>query len=200
MEITTFIKYYKMLHRLKINDLNVLNKTLRVLKEGGIIAYPTDTIYGFGCDALNKNAIKKLNLIKGRIQPMSVLCPNIKTGLSWLNLENDEKVYAKTKLTKGHTIIAPVNKNIVSRIIMGKNNSLGIRIPNHEFCKNISNSYINPITTTSVNKTGEQHHTDPNDIEKRFKEQLNLLIDDGIIIGKGSAIHHYKSKKWVKIR
>lgn len=189
-----------MLHRLKVNDLNVLNKTLRVLEEGGIIVYPTDTIYGFGCDALNENAIKKLNLIKGRIQPMSVLCPNIKTGLSWLKLKNEEKIYAEAKLIRSHTIIAPVNKKIVSRLIMGNNNSLGIRIPNHKFCKSISNNYINPITTTSVNKTGEEPYTDPDEIEERFKGQLNLLIDDGIIAGKGSAIHHYKSKKWVKIR
>ena len=77
-----------------------------------------------GINSLFSDSFKKLNLIKERIQPMSVLCPNIKTGLSWLNLEDDEKVYAKTKLIKGHTIIAPVNKNgnivTVATIALGR--------------------------------------------------------------------------------
>lgn len=188
------------MHRLKIENSNIIHKTLSILKMGGIIAYPTDTIYGFGCDALNVNAINKLNLIKQRIKPMSVLCPNIETGLSWMDIRNEEKEIAKIKLSKGNTIIVPVKNNIVSKLIMGDNNSLGIRIPNHIFCKKISEKYLNPITTTSVNRTGTKPHINPNNIEKEFKNELNLLIDDGIITGRGSNIYQYKYKKWVKVR
>ena len=86
-----------MFERISINDQSAQKKACKTLKKGGIIAYPTDTIYGFGCDASNDDAIQRLNLIKQRQGPMSVLCPNIETGLSWMKLSDVEKENVKKK-------------------------------------------------------------------------------------------------------
>ena len=67
---------------------NSITKACSVLKDGGIIVYPTDTIYGFGCDGKNDDAIKKLNTIKNRSGPISVLCPNINKALEWRKVLN----------------------------------------------------------------------------------------------------------------
>ena len=80
-----------MFERISINDQSAQRKAYKTLKKGGVIAYPTDTIYGFGCDASNDDAIQRLNLIKQRQGPMSVLCPNIETGLSWIDILSNIK-------------------------------------------------------------------------------------------------------------
>ena len=189
-----------MFERISIHNKNVLNKTCSILKKGGIIVYPTDTIYGFGCDALNVNAIKRLNSIKRRITPMSVLCQNVETMLSWVILPDDEKVSIENKLKSNATVIAPVKSNIVSKLVMGNGDTLGIRLPNHSFCIKLANQYFNPITTTSVNRSGNKPHSNPREIELEFSNEIELCIDDGVIKGKSSKIYKYENKSWKVIR
>ena len=189
-----------MLERISIHNKNLLKVTCSVLKSGGIIVYPTDTIYGFGCDALNVNTIKRLNSIKGRITPMSVLCQNVKTMLSWSNLPDHEKVNVGSKLKSETTIIVPVKENVVSKLVMGNGNTLGIRIPDHSFCIDLASRYLNPITTTSVNRSGNKPHSNPREIELEFSNEIELLIDDGIIEGKSSKVYKYENSDWKVIR
>lgn len=191
---------YTMFERIPIHKNNLLKKTCSILEKGGIIAYPTDTIYGFGCDALNEDAIKRLNSIKQRSSPMSVLCQNIETMLSWVRLPNHQKINAKNKLQPGVTIIAPVKNNIVSKLVMGNKNTLGIRIPDQDFCIDLASKYSNPITTTSVNRSGNKPHSDPREIELEFSNEIDLCIDAGIIEGRGSKIYKYENSSWSIIR
>ncbi len=189
-----------MFQRIIINSSLAVKKGIDVLNEGGVIIYPTDTIYGFGCNAKNDNAIKKINLIKGRKGPMSVLAPSKRTALKWMNLSKQEKIDVEKKLGGNTTVIVPVKNNVVSRLITGPNQSLGIRIPNHSFCNEIANNYPEPITTTSVNRSGFQPHTIPDQIENEFSNDIELLVDDGIINGKGSTIYIFQNKKWKILR
>ena len=121
---------------IKYDSYSAITIAYDVLKKGGIIAYPTDTLYGLGCNAKNINAIKNLNKIKNRSGPMSVIAPDKKTAISWMELKNNEKNIVKNKLNNGNTVIVPVKKNICSSLITGDNNSLGIRIPENSFAKN----------------------------------------------------------------
>ena len=88
----------------------------------------------------------------------------------------------------------------MSHLITGPNQSLGIRIPAHSFCNEIANSYPEPITTTSVNRSGYQPLTIPDQIENEFSNDIELLVDDGIINGKGSTIYIFQNKKWKILR
>lgn len=184
-----------MVNRIDVRNEKAISEACSVLRNGGVIVYPTDTLYGFGCDAKNESAIQKLNDLKGRISPMSVLAPDKNTVKNWISIPESDPNLVLEKLGGASTVIVPVKDGIVSEMILGNNNSLGIRIPDHEFCQNLSKAYPSPITTTSVNRTGQQAMTIPNQIIAEFENDIDLIIDDGIIVGTGSTIYMYEKGK-----
>ena len=186
--------------RISSDTPETINAVCDVLSKGNVVVYPTDTLYGFGGDAANGDAIKKINQIKGRTAPLSVLAPDRSTALSWMKLTEDEKILVSKKLGGATTVIVPVFKNIVHSLITGEYNTLGIRIPYHPFCQQLARKFGGPITSTSVNRTGDPPMTDPNHIYSEFKHEVDLLIDDGIISGRGSAIYIYKHGKLKTMR
>jgi len=171
-----------------------------VLKNGGVIVYPTDTLYGFGCDAKNESAIEKINAIKGRKAPMSVLAPNREIAAKWMNISQDDKNIVLEKLGGFTTIIVPVNDGITSPSITGDKQTLGLRIPDHKFCQKLSKAYPHPITTTSVNRTSQKPLTNPKKILSEFASEIDLIIDDGIIEGSGSTIYNFQNRELNIIR
>ena len=186
--------------RLHSSDQKSIHFACDILKNGGIIVYPTDTIYGFGCDARNNKAILNLNQIKRRSGPMSVLIDSIKKSKNWMKISTRLKDEAEYKLKKGGTIIVPIRENIVSNLITGKPLTLGMRVAKNTFCKNLMKAYGNPITSTSVNRSGSIPHVDPDEIENEFKSEINMLIDNGRIIGAASKILKLKNNRWAVIR
>jgi len=177
-----------------------LEMACSVLKNGGVIVYPTDTLYGFGCDAKNESAIEKINSIKGRKAPMSILAPNIEIAAKWMNIPKHDKNIILEKLGGSTTIIVPVKFGITSPAITGDNDTLGLRIPDHKFCQKLSEAYPNPITTTSVNRTKQKPLTNPEKILSEFTREIDLIIDDGIIEGSGSTIYNFQDRKLNIIR
>ena len=171
-----------------------------VLKNGGVIVYPTDTLYGFGCDAKNESAIEKINAIKSRKAPMSVLAPNRGIAAKWMNISQNDKNIVLEKLGGSTTIIVPVNDGITSPSITGDKQTLGVRIPDHKFCQKLSEAYPNPITTTSVNRTRQEPLTNPEKILSEFSREIDLIIDDGIIESSGSTIYNFQDRKLKIIR
>jgi len=171
-----------------------------ILNNGGVIVYPTDTLYGFGCDAKNESAIEKINTIKGRKAPMSVLVPNIEIAAKWINIPKHDKNIILEKLGGSTTIIVPVKFGITSPSITGDNDTLGLRIPDHKFCQKLSKAYPNPITTTSVNRTRQEPFTNPGKILSEFSREIDLIIEDGIIEGSGSTIYNFQNRELNIIR
>ena len=171
-----------------------------VLKNGGVIVYPTDTLYGFGCDAKNESAIEKINAIKSRKAPMSVLAPNREIAAKWMNISQNDKNIVLEKLGGSTTIIVPVKVGITSPSIIGDKQTLGVRIPDHKFCQKLSEAYPNPITTTSVNRTRQEPLTNPEKILSEFSREIDLIIEDGIIEGSGSTIYNFQDRELNIIR
>ena len=166
----------------KSTDPLAVEKSINILRKGGVIVYPTDTLYGFGVDANNNYAIERINKLKNRHSPMSVIACRFEQAMSWTNIKEKDIEIAKKILYSSSTLILDAKKNIVSNKILGKNNTtLGVRIPKHKFCCDISKEYDKPITTTSVNRSGEQPLNDPKSISKIFGESIDLLIDGGKI-------------------
>ncbi len=176
-----------------------INISCSILNKGGIIVYPTDTLYGLGCDATNEEAIKKINSIKRRKTPISVIANSTSMVSNWIKNKKNKKQILQ-KVSTSNTVIIPIKKNIVSKLILGENNSLGVRIPNHKFCTKLTNQYPNPITTTSVNRNGEEPFTNPKLIKKYFKNEIEIIIEDGIIDKKGSKIYMFKENRFILIR
>ena len=189
-----------MVERINWDTTSAVTKTCEVLKKGGVIVYPTDTLYGFGCDAKIEKAINTINTIKNRSGPMSVIAPSKYAVETWLKLPGSDKKDVLKKLGGATTVIAPVKDKIVSKNISGNNQTLGIRIPAHPFCQKLSQNYSNPITTTSVNRNKQDPLTNPDEIIKEFSQEIQLIIEDGIIAGVASTVYLFEKNKWTVLR
>jgi L-threonylcarbamoyladenylate synthase len=191
----------KRTNRVLLGSKNALQTAGNVILFGGVIVYPTDTLYGFGVDARSESALKRLNTIKGRTGPISVIAPDVNTVLTWADISYQDWELVKKFLRGPTTIILPVKKDIVHPSILGKDGTLGIRIPSHSFGPNLTGKLGFPITTTSVNKTNESPLNNPNDVINKFDGEFDLLIDDGKLPdSKGSTIYKLDKSKLTEIR
>ena len=182
------------------DDNRALKQATKIIIEGGIIVYPTDTLYGFGVDATNENSINQLNKLKNRNGPISVIAPDKNVVSTWIDIPKNEKDRALKNLTPYRTIIYPVRKKVVNSLILGPDNTLGIRIPAHPFCISLAKQCNVPITTTSVNRKGEFPKSNTNDILESFGNSIDLIIDDGKLSGPASSIYKYQSGSLNKLR
>jgi len=184
-----------------IDHPQVVEYAVNILEKGGVIVYPTDTLYGFGVDATNSAAIEKINKIKGRSGSMSVTAANITMALGWVDITNMQTELIEPYLGGTQTIIVPVKPNIVSSKILGEYNTLGIRIPNNKFCNELSFQFGKPIVSTSVNRTSEQPMNDPVQIESEFSSEVDIIIDAGTLsVSTGSTIYKFIDNKIILIR
>jgi len=155
------------------------------IKQGKLFIYPTDTIYGLGCNALNKKAVEKIRKIKQRDnKPLSVIVPSFE----WINknLVVDKNIDLKKYLPGPYTIILKKkNPNFLSWV--SDTDSLGIRIPDNDFTKIIQKSNL-PFITTSVNLSGQPFLTNLKDLNPEIKKQVDEIINIGILNGKPSTL------------
>jgi len=190
-----------MTKHLSIDDTNILDDSAEVLDRGGIIVYPTDTLYGFGVDARNKDAINKINKIKGRNSPMSVIAADFEQLLSWTRLSNADVDLVAKKIGDKTTFILPAVEGIIHVSILGPDNTIGIRIPTHSFGPDLVAKIGYPITSSSVNRHGNKPLNNPTMIKQEFGPEIDLIIDAGILpSSEGSTIYMLHNNRLKKIR
>ncbi len=137
-------------------DKEDLNQALETLKSGGLILYPTDTIWGIGCDATNPEAVEKIFALKGRDKgkSMIILLGNDNQLQSYVS-EVPEVAYELLEATdKPLTIIYSNAKNLAANVV-AEDGSIGIRVVNHPFCEQLLQRFRKPIVSTSANISGE---------------------------------------------
>ena len=157
---------------------------IKNILKGSIFIYPTDTIYGIGCNALNEKAVEKIRKIKRRDnkKPLSIIAPSLK----WIKDNCIIDVKLEKYLPGPYTLILKKkNPDFLSHI--SNTNSLGVRIPDFEFTKQIQKSKV-PFITTSVNVSGEKPITKISDIQKQIKDMVDFVIDIGELNGNPSAL------------
>ena len=170
-------------------QVRLIRKVVDVLKEGGVIGYPTDTIYGVGCDLFNPEAIRKIHRLKktdGK-KPLSFICSDLKDISRYAYVTNYAYKTMKRLLPGAYTFILKATK-LVPKIAMTKQKTVGIRIPDNKICLALVKELGNPIISTSVYKPDEGLYNDPSEIEERFGRQLNVVIDGGVIVAGHSSI------------
>ena len=171
---------------MRIISVNEINEAeiLKSVKEGKIFIYPTDTIYGLGCDAENKKSVEKIKQIKQRDinKPLSVIAPSLKWIEENLIIDVDLRKY----LPGPYTVILK-KKNVKFLDHVSSTDSLGIRIPDNEFTKIIQTSGI-PFITTSVNLSGESPIKYIKEITEEIKNKVDLIIDAGRLNGRPSKL------------
>ncbi len=167
----------------------LVRRVVEVLQGGGVIGYPTDTIYGVGCDLFNQEAIRKVHRLKkleGK-KPLSFICSDLKDISRYAYVSNYAYKMMKRLLPGPYTFVLKATK-LVPKIAMTKQNTVGIRIPDNKICLALVKELGHPIISTSVYKPDEGLFNEPAEIEERFGKQLDLVIDGGVIVAEHSSI------------
>jgi len=178
---------------IKISPINpqerLIQRVVETLKAGGIIAYPTDTYYGIGCDILNKNAIEKIYRLKKRhkSKPFSFICSNLKHISDYAKVSNYAYKTMKRLLPGSYTFILEGSK-LVPKIMLTKRKTAGIRVPDHLICITIVEKLGNPIITTSATLPNGEIIHDPSLIHDYFKSTVDIVIDGGSVSGMPSSV------------
>ena len=182
-----FYKTKKML--LKIHPENPSPRHIKqvadCIRSGGVIIYPTDTIYGLGCDIFQPKAIEKICQIKG-IDPqkanLSFICKDL-SHLSDYTKSISTPLYRilKQYLPGPFTFILPASKQ-VPKILQNKKSTIGIRIPDNEICRAILEEVGHPLLTASLPGDMVEEYTDPEVIAENFEKRVDIIIDGGYTI------------------
>ncbi|MFM7710861.1 MAG: L-threonylcarbamoyladenylate synthase [Ferruginibacter sp.] len=160
----------------------LIHQAVDCLKKGGIIIYPTDTIYGLGCDIHQPKAIERICQIKG-VDPKKAQLSFICKDLSDLSLYTKGIGTPLFRLLKSHlpgpfTFILPASKQ-VPRLLQSKKSTIGLRVPDNEICRAILTSLGNPILSASLPGDMAEEYTDPEIMHSTFINRVDLVIDGG---------------------
>lgn len=161
-----------------------IQQVVECLKDGGVIIYPTDTVYGLGCDIFKQKAVEKIARIKKvniKKHNFSFICSDL-SHLSDFTKPMDRSTYKlmKKALPGAFTFILNAN-NTIPKLFKNKRKTIGIRVPNHNIPRNIVELLGNPILTTSIRDDDSivEYSTDPELIYEKYKKQVDIVIDCG---------------------
>ncbi len=167
-----------------------IKKVVEVLSTGGIIAYPTDTYYGIGCDLFNKGSIEKIYQLKRRSphQPFSFICSDLKNISEYAQVTNYAYKTMKRLLPGPYTFVLEGSR-LVPKIMLTKRQTVGIRVPDNPICLAIVEELGHPIISTS--STDPESNTvlsTVREIQEKLGHALDLTIDGGVVPGEPSSI------------
>lgn len=163
----------------------LIKQVVECLRDGGIVVYPTDTIYGLGCDIYNERAVERICALRG-IKPqkanLSFVCYDL-SHLSDFTLPFERWVYKlmNKNLPGPFTFILPAN-NKVPKIIKANRKTVGIRVPDNTIARNIVKELGNPIVSATIKslENEEDYYTDPEEIFHDYQKLVDIVIDGGI--------------------
>ncbi|WP_200974417.1 L-threonylcarbamoyladenylate synthase [Echinicola sp. 20G] len=161
-----------------------VNQVVDVLRKGGVIIYPTDTIYGIGCDIYNQKAIERICLIKGvkpQKQNFSFICYDLSNIAEYTRALSTPVFKVMKKALPGpFTFILDANNN-VPKLLHSKKKTVGIRIPDHSIPRILVKELGQPIVTTSIRDEDDvlEYSTDPELIYEKYRDLVDVVIDGG---------------------
>ncbi len=160
-----------------------------IIERGGVVAYPTDTCYGIGCDIMNKKAIEKVYLIKqqDRNKPFSFMCSDLTNISDYAKVSNYAYKTMRRLLPGPYTFILEGSR-LVPRIMLTRRRSAGIRVPDHPICHTLIRELGNPIITTSATAPDGDIFEDASLLHDYFGARIDAVIDGGRIRGEQSSI------------
>jgi tRNA threonylcarbamoyl adenosine modification protein (Sua5/YciO/YrdC/YwlC family) len=181
----------------------LVKQVAECLKDGGVVIYPTDTIYGIGCDIFQHKAIERICKIK-HVDPqkaqLSFICKDL-SNMSDYTKSIDTPLYRmlKTYLPGPFTFILPASK-LVPKILQSKKSTIGLRVPDNNICQNFLGELGHPILSASLPGDMVEEYTDPEIIYEKFETLVDLVIDGGIGGMVPSTIVDCTTNEWKVIR
>ncbi len=166
-----------------------IDQVVDLLREGGVIAYPTDTYYGIGCDIMNKKAIQKVYQIKGRDKkkPFSFICSDLKNISDYAKVSNYAYKTMRRLLPGPYTFVLEGSK-MVPKMMLTNRKTAGIRVPDHNICLALVRTLGHPILSTSATDLEGEVFFDPSLIHDHFGNRLDAVIDGGPVPGRPSSV------------
>jgi tRNA threonylcarbamoyl adenosine modification protein (Sua5/YciO/YrdC/YwlC family) len=178
---------------LKINPDNpqqrLVAQVVAILRQGGIVAYATDTVYGIGCDIMNKKAIEKIYQIKQRDKkkPFSFMCSDLKNISRYAKVSNYAYKTMRRLLPGPYTFVLEGSRE-VPKMMLTPRKTAGIRVPDHALCLALVGELGNPILTTSATMSDGTVFDDPSLIHDHFGSRIDAVIDSGPVPGQPSSV------------
>ena len=166
-----------------------IDQVVEILSRGGVIAYPTDTLYGIGCDIMNKKAIARVYQIKRwpKDKPFSFICSDLKNISQYAKVSNYAYKTMRRLLPGPYTFILE-GSNLVPKMMLTKRKTAGIRVPNNPICISLIQSLGNPIISTTAGTADGDVLNEPWLIQEHFGKQLDVVIDGGPTPGHPSSV------------
>jgi tRNA threonylcarbamoyl adenosine modification protein (Sua5/YciO/YrdC/YwlC family) len=170
--------------RLIIHPINPQGRYLKaaaeVLRNGGLVIYPTDSVYGLGCDLFNKKAVERIYQIKGndKRKLLSFICPDLKGISEYAYVSNPAYKIMRHLLPGPYTFILTATK-LVPRILLENRKTVGIRVPDNAICHGLLAEFGTPIINTSASPHNQAYLSDPDTIAETFERTVDLFLDAG---------------------
>jgi tRNA threonylcarbamoyl adenosine modification protein (Sua5/YciO/YrdC/YwlC family) len=178
---------------LQINPQNpqprLISQVAELLRNGGVVAYPTDTTYGIGCSIFSKRGLERIYQLKQREKkkPFSFICTDLSEVARYAKVSNYAFKILKRYLPGPYTFVLDAS-SIVPDLLTTKQKTVGIRIPANSICMAIVRELGHPIVTTSANISGEDPIGDPFLVELELGKQLDMVIDGGVLSPDVSSV------------
>jgi tRNA threonylcarbamoyl adenosine modification protein (Sua5/YciO/YrdC/YwlC family) len=192
---------------LKIHDRNpearVVRRAVEALTSGGLVIYPTDTVYGLGCSVEDKEAIEKIHLIKRQRtdRPFSFVCSDLTHISEYAHVSNAAFKIMKHLIPGAYTFILPAAKmKHLPKILVSKRKTVGIRVPDSPVTLAIIKELGHPILSTSVTDDEGNILSDPAEIARKFRNNVDLIIDGGVRATNPSTILDLTGEEPVIVR
>ena len=163
-------------------NLREIDKVVNIMRDGGLVIYPTDTVYAIGCDALNVRAVEKICQLKG-VNPqksnLSSICYDLSNLSEYAKVSNAAFKLMKKNLPGALTFILPTSSELPK--IYKNRKEVGIRVPDNNIIRTLVRELGNPILTMSLHDKDEiiEYSTDPELIEEKYENLVDIVIDGG---------------------
>lgn len=189
-----------------INEQNpqrrLIAKAREILDQGGVIIYPTDTVYAYGCDIRDRRAIERIYRIKKipKNKPLSFIFSSISEIHEYVrNVSDTAFKIMKRALPGPYTFIFKASK-LVPRVAITNQKTVGVRIPDNRIALELVSALGRPIISASVNTSTGEYIIEPTNIERRFRNEIDLVINCGPKISDPSTIVDFSSGEMVVVR
>lgn len=174
---------------------------VKILERGGVIVYPTDTIYGLGADIFHKDAVAKIFKIKqvSAHKLLSFIFADLTEISRWAHIPNNVFRIMRRVLPGKYTFILPASKEVPKGILQ-KRRTIGVRVPDSEVARSLVIELGRPLLSASVPKETDDFSTDPDDIAERYRYDIDLLLNAGIMPDLPSTVVDFSVEPPVIIR
>ena len=166
-----------------------LQPAVDALRAGGVIIYPTDTIYGLGCDITNPQAIQRVQQIKGRDanKPMSFVCADLQDVVRYARVSEYARPLLERCLPGAYTFVLPATDSAPDILTTGQQ-TVGLRIPDHPIPLALVNALGAPILSTSANFSTQEVITEPRDLEEHMGGLVDVIVASGSLPVQPSSV------------